>query len=56
MRTPEKIPVVPDNHSRTHGVRVERVPWRGRVTYKPAAIAFAVSTSGPGSGTKIVRR
>jgi hypothetical protein len=29
-----------------------RVP----VTYSSAAIALAVSTSGPGSGTKIVRR
>ncbi len=50
------LPAVPANHSRTPVGVVERVPQRGRVTYNSAAIAFAVSTSGPGSGTKIVRR
>ncbi len=29
---------------------------RVRAIYSPAAIALAVSTSGPGSGTKTVRR
>lgn len=44
-------PVLRDNHSHTTGGAVERV--RG---YSPAAIAFAASTSGPGCGTKTVRR
>ncbi len=49
-------PVVPHHHSGTAGARVEWVAVRGRVTYNSAAIAFAASTSGPGSGTKTVRR
>jgi hypothetical protein len=54
--------VVPDNHSRPIGGRVERVTgvarvtFAGRAAYNSAAIAFAASTSGPGGGTKIVRR
>jgi hypothetical protein len=56
--------VVPDNHSRLVGGTVERVTGVAPVTfallttpaYNPAAIALAASTSGPGSGTKIVRR
>jgi hypothetical protein len=47
---------VPHHHSGTAGARVEWVAVRGRVTYNSAAIAFAASTSGPGSGTKTVRR
>jgi hypothetical protein len=51
----EVISVAPDNHTdipRAAGDRVRR----GRVIYRSAAMAFAVSTSGPGCGTKIVRR
>jgi hypothetical protein len=61
MRT-RSFPVVPDNHSRPIGGRVERVTgvarvtFAGRAAYNSAAIAFAASTSGPGGGTKIVRR
>ncbi len=43
-------PAVLGNHSHTPREAVERV------TYNPAATAFAASTSGPGCGTKIVRR
>ena len=48
-------PSAPDNHSHIPRVGVERVPAR-RVTYSSAAMAFACSTSGPGGGTKTVRR
>jgi hypothetical protein len=43
-------PVVPPNHNDYPRGPVERV------TYSSAATAFAVSTSGPGWGTKTVRR
>lgn len=43
-------PSVPDNHSHTPVAPVERV------TYSSAATALAASTSGPGCGTKMVRR
>jgi hypothetical protein len=44
---------VPDNHSYIPYGAVERVR---RAAYRSAAMAFAASTSGPGRGTKIVRR
>jgi hypothetical protein len=56
MRARITFPVVPDNHSRPAGWLVERVTLRGQATYNSAAIALAASTSGPGSGTKTVRR
>lgn len=46
---------VPNNDSHTRAGGVEWVPTRPR-GYRAAAIPLAVSTSGPGSGTKIVRR
>lgn len=44
------LPAALDNHSHTSREAVERV------TYSSAATALAASTSGPGCGTKIVRR
>jgi hypothetical protein len=48
------LPVVPDKHSRPPGTAVDGVT--GVSDQRPAAMAFAVSTSGPGSGTNTVRR